>query len=81
MDFAYSGVLKQRLGLAALAALLRAADRFGMPRLLSVCRVRVVGTAEPRDNDLFAVYDAAAAIKDAETTAAVRAKDVFLRRC
>lgn len=72
VDFAYSSVLPAEVGLAAVAPLMRAADKFGMRRLLSVCRVRAAGLVRPRDNDVFAVYDAASAIRDSETLETAR---------
>lgn len=46
-----------------------------MSRLLAVCPVRVLAIMAPAD-DIFSVYDAADAIKDADTIAVVRSSRV-----
>lgn len=81
MDFCYSFALTKTLTVPAVAALmLTAADKFQHPRLLAACRVRVAALLRPGDNELFGVYETAAAVRDTETIAMARST-TQVQRC
>lgn len=75
LDYAYTGQLPSRLShIPDLIAVMRAANRFIMPQLLAACRIRLMGTMEPEETDVFELYDAAKEIRDEQTAAMVRGK-------
>lgn len=73
MDYCYAGALPAALTRPAeLGAVLRAAHRFLMPRLLEACWLRLAGTVAAGDEGIFLAHDAALEVGHTKTADLVR---------
>lgn len=79
LDFCYSGTLPEDTDTPTLALLLRAANKFLMPRLQAVCKVHVTASLRVEDNGLFQVYEAARELADEDSVAVVSVRTAHAR--